>query len=158
LRDTIARNIGLGLDDAEIDLARCRDVAAKAGLAELIDAEAKGLGAVIGADIGNLSGGERQRLAIARALYSQPDLLVLDEPASALDVPMSRRLFDLLCGSDLDSTVIVITHDIEYLPRFDRIIFMVEGRVVMCGTYEELVRGCLEFRRFQGEVIAQAQS
>jgi ATP-binding cassette subfamily C protein len=156
LRDTIARNIALGRGDGEIDLARCAEVAVKAGLADLIESEALGLGAVIGADIGNLSGGERQRLAIARALYSRPDLLVLDEPASALDVPMSRRLFALLCGRDIDNTVIVITHDIEYLPLFDRVVFMMDGRVVMAGPYEALA-GCAEFRRFQGEAMARAR-
>ena len=124
LSDTVARNIALGRDDGDIDFARCREAASKAGIIDVIDSPNVGFEAVIGAAGLNFSGGERQRLAIARALYSKPEFLVLDEPASALDPPNARRIFDLLCEPQLDTTVLVVTHDLEYLRGFDKIIFL----------------------------------
>ena len=114
-----------------------------------------GLEAVIGAGGLNFSGGERQRLAIARALYSRPEFLVLDEPASALDPPNARRIFDLLCEPKLDTTVLVVTHDLEYLRDFDKVIFLQNDAAPVIGNYETLVRDCAEFRLFEGDVIRQ---
>jgi ATP-binding cassette, subfamily B, bacterial PglK len=155
LSDSIARNIALGHDDGDIDLARCREAATKAGIIGVINTQNVGLEAVIGAAGLNFSGGERQRLAIARALYSRPEFLVLDEPGSALDPPNARRIFDLLCESQLDTTVLVVTHDLEYLRGFDKIIFLQNDAAAVVGNYETLVRDCAEFRLFQGDVIEQ---
>ncbi|HXP32184.1 MAG TPA: ABC transporter ATP-binding protein [Stellaceae bacterium] len=155
LNDSIARNIAFGVADGDIDHRRCRDAAAKAAIIDLIDAQRAGLDAVIGADILNFSGGERQRLAIARALYTEPSLLVLDEPGSALDPPTSRKIFELLCSPRIAATVVIVTHDLEYLGAFDKVIFIGKGALRMAGTYESLVRDCPEFRRFQGELLEQ---
>lgn len=155
LSDTIARNIALGCNDDDIDLARCREAASKAGIIDVINARNMGLEAVIGAGGLNFSGGERQRLAIARALYSRPEFLVLDEPASALDPPNARRIFDLLCEPKLDTTVLVVTHDLEYLRDFDKVIFLQNDAAPVIGNYESLIRDCAEFRLFEGDVIQQ---
>ena len=146
--DTIARNIAFGLEDRNIDFERCREAARRAEIIDLIDAQKSGLQARIGSNVMNFSGGERQRLAIARALYSNPALIVLDEPASALDPPTSRRLFDLLCSSRLNATVIVVTHAVEYVPEFHKVIFVQNGGSVTSGTYVSLMTGCAEFREF----------
>jgi len=155
LHDTVARNIALGRDDNDIDLARCREAASKAGIIDVINAPDVGLAAVVGSVGLNFSGGERQRIAIARALYSRPEFLVLDEPASALDPPNARRIFELLCGPLIDATVLVVTHDLEYLFGFDKVIFLQNGAAVAIGKYEALRRDCAEFRRFEGDVIEQ---
>ena len=158
MSDTIARNIAFGLAEAEIDFARCREAAVKAGIIELIEAQPKQFDAVIGVDVLNFSGGERQRLAIARALYSSPAVLALDEPVSALDPPTSRKIFELLCAPKLGATVIVITHDLEYLPLFDKVVFMQDGAVVMAGSFEHLLRNCPAFRSFQSDLVRNEQA
>ena len=155
LNDSIARNIAFGIADGDIDDARCREAAERAEILDLIAAQRVGFNTVIGAQGLNFSGGERQRLAIARALYSDPSLLVLDEPASALDPPTARKIFALLCSPRIDATVLVVTHDVEYLAAFDKIIFLQKGSLRMVGTYDSLVRDCPEFRRFQGELLEQ---
>ncbi len=157
LNASIARNIAFGLEEHEIDFARCREAAAKAEIVEVIDAHRRGYDAVIGSDVPNLSGGERQRLAIARALYSRPSLLVLDEPGSALDPPTSRKIFELLCSRQIEATVLVVTHEVEHLARFDRIVFLQKGRIVRSGSYDALVRDCPEFRRFEGRLVEQRE-
>ncbi|MDE2165867.1 MAG: ABC transporter ATP-binding protein [Alphaproteobacteria bacterium] len=151
LNDSIARNIAFGYGEGEIDRERCTKAARAAGIYDVIAAQKTGFEAVIGVDKLNFSGGERQRLAIARALYAKPSLLVLDEPGSALDPPTSQKLFELLCGPTIDATVLVITHDIEHLQLFDRIVYLDRGRVVAVGTYDELAAKIAEFRTFTGD-------
>lgn len=151
LNDSIARNIAFGYGTGEIDRERCTEAARAAGMYDIIAAHRTGLDTVIGADRLSFSGGERQRLAIARALYAEPSLLVLDEPGSALDPPTSRKIFELLCGPTIDATVLVITHDVEHLKLFDRIIYLDRGCVVAAGTYDELATKIAEFRTFTGD-------
>jgi len=151
LNDSIARNIAFGYGTGEIDRQRCAEAARAAGIYDLIAAQKAGLDTVIGTDALSFSGGERQRLAIARALYAKPSLLVLDEPGSALDPPTSRKIFELLCGSTIDATVLVITHDVEHLQLFDRIVYLDRGRIVAVGTYDELATKLAEFRAFVGD-------
>jgi ABC-type multidrug transport system fused ATPase/permease subunit len=154
LSDTVARNIAFGLEGT-VDRQRCREVAECASIAETIERLPQGFDSVVGPGGISVSGGERQRLAIARALYGRPELLVLDEPGSALDPATSRRVFERLCGRDRDDTVVVVTHDLEHLALFDAIVFVRAGRVVMTGSYAQLVAGSAEFRAFQGEVLAR---
>lgn len=153
LNDSIARNIAFGYDGADVDIARCAEAARAAGIYDVIMAQKSGFDTVIGAEMKNFSGGERQRLAIARALYSKPSLLVLDEPGSALDPPTSRMIFEFLCAPNLDTTVLVITHDLEFLRLFDKIVFLDRGNMVMAGNYDELAAKSPEFRRFHGELL-----
>jgi ABC-type multidrug transport system fused ATPase/permease subunit len=152
LNDSIARNIAFGYDGADVDLTRCTEAARAAGIYDVIMAQKSGFDTVIGTETMNFSGGERQRLAIARALYAKPSLLVLDEPGSALDPPTSRKIFELLCNPALDATVLVITHDIEFLRLFDRVVFLDRGKMVMAGSYDELAAKSPEFRNFHGDV------
>lgn len=88
-----------------------------------------------------LSGGEAQRVALARAMAAKPDILLLDEPLSALDIPMRRRLRDLI--KDINRTegitMIYVTHDIdEAFSLSDRILIINEGRCAALGRAEEL--------------------
>jgi len=89
--------------------------------------------------VGELSGGQQQRVLIARALVNDPDLLVLDEPASALDPEVRDRFFQLL--SDLhgtrDLTVIMVTHDLGTIGRYSSKLLYLDKRIVFYGTYEE---------------------
>ncbi|HVU06205.1 MAG TPA: ABC transporter ATP-binding protein [Candidatus Paceibacterota bacterium] len=87
----------------------------------------------------NLSGGERQRLAIGRAIVPGPDVLLMDEPMSALD-PMNRRLLDdAIKAAVRGRTCIMSTHNLDIAREADQIVVMEEGRIVGAGTHSELL-------------------
>ena len=88
----------------------------------------------------NLSGGQKARLSLARALYSQSDIYLLDDPFSALDSRVSRDIFDKVLKGDLtkDKTVILVTHHLHFAKESDFVVLMNEGRVEAQGTYSQL--------------------
>ncbi|OCT93914.1 multidrug resistance-associated protein 1 isoform X2 [Xenopus laevis] len=90
----------------------------------------------------NLSGGQKQRVSLARAVYSNADILLLDDPLSAVDVHVGKHLFDKLIGPNgllKNKTRILVTHSLTVLPQTDLIIVMEEGRAAQIGTYRELM-------------------
>ncbi|MBZ5793594.1 ABC transporter ATP-binding protein/permease [Burkholderia contaminans] len=131
---SIAANIALYRPDADRDAIRA--AARAACLDERIDALPGGYDCVCGRDV-RLSGGELQRLAIARALLSPAPLLLLDEPASALDPQTGRALRNALRG-DLRTRVIV-SHDLDAIRQADQILVMDRGRIVERGTHSALL-------------------
>uniref|UniRef100_A0A8D0WNG2 ATP-binding cassette sub-family C member 5 n=1 Tax=Sus scrofa TaxID=9823 RepID=A0A8D0WNG2_PIG len=88
----------------------------------------------------NLSGGQRQRISLARALYSDRDIYILDDPLSALDAHVGNHIFNSAIQKHLKSkTVLFITHQLQYLADCDEVIFMKEGCITERGTHEELM-------------------
>ena len=88
----------------------------------------------------NLSGGQRQRIALARALAVNPRILILDEATAALDYESERIIQRNMRRIVRDRTVIVIAHRLAAVRGCNRIVGMVEGRIVEAGSHEELVR------------------
>ena len=87
----------------------------------------------------NLSGGQKARVALARAVYKRPDILIMDDPVSALDAHVRKEIFDqVFCGLMKDSTRILVTHAVEFIHLADNVIILKEGKVEAQGTYEEL--------------------
>ncbi|KAM9566457.1 multidrug resistance-associated protein 1-like isoform 3-T3 [Guaruba guarouba] len=90
----------------------------------------------------NISGGQKQRVSLARAVYSNADLYLLDDPLSAVDVHVGKHLFEKIVGPSgllKSKTRILVTHNVTFLPYTDLIIVMEEGRIGQMGTYQEVV-------------------
>ncbi|XP_029559132.1 canalicular multispecific organic anion transporter 2 isoform X1 [Salmo trutta] len=99
----------------------------------------------------NLSGGQRQRVSLARALYNEADVYLLDDPLSAVDSHVAKHIFDHVIGPEgalQGKTRILVTHGISFLPQVDNIMVMVEGRVSEMGSYQELLQQNGAFAEF----------
>ena len=93
-----------------------------------------------------LSGGQRQRIGIARALYHDPQIVVMDEATSALDSVTEAAVMDAIHALMHTKTIILIAHRITTVQECDSIWMLESGKIVHSGTYEELVRSSERFR------------
>ncbi|XP_046390511.1 ATP-binding cassette sub-family C member 5-like [Ischnura elegans] len=88
----------------------------------------------------NLSGGQKQRISIARAVYAEKEIILLDDPLSAVDARVARRIFEYcIRGALKDRTILFATHSLQFLPECDEIIFLKDGVISERGTHEELM-------------------
>ena len=135
---TVVENVTLG--DPAPELRRALDAVHAAGIADVIDRLPSGLHTEVGENGATLSGGERQRLAIARALYRDPEVLILDEATSSLDGPSVRRVRRMIEERRARGlTVIVIAHNLDLVLGADHIVVMHEGAAVEQGSHADLV-------------------
>jgi len=109
---------------------------------EIVEGKAKGLAEEVEQGGHNLSGGQRQRLAIARTLVKQPDILILDDSASALDYATESELRKAIAGLDPKPTVLIVSQRAASILSADFIIVLDEGRIVGTGTHKELLESC----------------
>jgi ABC-type multidrug transport system fused ATPase/permease subunit len=134
----IRSNVALGLNDNEIDDSRVQKALRKAQLGEFADNSAKGLRLEVGEDGSKLSGGQRQRLGIARALYSEPKLLVLDEATSALDGETEAEITSTLLTLKGEITLIVVAHRLSTIKEADQVVYLHNGAILSQGTFDEV--------------------
>ncbi len=145
--DTVAANIAFGVSPRDIDMIAVERAARIANLHELIvDELEQGYETLIGERGIRLSGGQRQRVGIARALYRDPDLLIMEEGTSALDNITERAVMDAVNNLARAKTVILIAHRLSTVRTCDRIFLLEHGHLSASGTYEELVAGSDRFR------------
>eukprot|EP01136_Pigoraptor_vietnamica_P026663 Opistho-1_new@81952 len=137
--DSLKRNIAFGLDDADIDLAKLHDVINAAQLDEVVANLPEGIDALIGERGVKLSGGQRQRIGIARALYNNPSILILDEGTSALDNETEQYIMDSVAKLKGKLTIILVAHRYTTLHFCDIVYKMQNGRIIGKGKLEELV-------------------
>jgi ABC-type multidrug transport system fused ATPase/permease subunit len=144
--ESIAANIAFGIPPAEIDMLAVEMAARVANLHDFVIELTRGYDTLIGERGVRLSGGERQRIGIARALYRDPALLVMDEATNALDTITERAVMDAVANLLHQKTIILIAHRIATVRRCDIIFFLERGRIVASGSYDALVNGSVRFR------------
>ncbi|KAK3576574.1 hypothetical protein CHS0354_011251 [Potamilus streckersoni] len=99
----------------------------------------------------NISGGQRQRVSLARAVYNNADIYLLDDPLSAVDANVGKHIFNEVIGNTgllRNKTRLFVTHDVHWLPKVDIIIVLVKGKVTEVGSYEDLLVNGGEFAHF----------
>ncbi len=132
---TLRDNLLLARPDASD--AELSGVLEQTGLSKLL--EDSGLNSWLGEGGRQLSGGELRRLAIARALLHDAPLMLLDEPTEGLDATTESQILDLLAELMRDKTVLMVTHRLRGLARFNRIVVMDNGQIIEQGTHVELL-------------------
>ena len=119
--DTIEQNIALGINKNNIDKDRISEVLEITKLNNNINNLEKGVLNEVGDKGIKLSGGQLQRIGIARALYLNPDILILDEPSSALDIDTEKHILDLVYSLNTKQTIIIISHRLQSLYKCNKI-------------------------------------
>ncbi len=138
--DTMKNNIALGVDQNEIDNERINQVIINANLKEFIDSLPDGVETVVGEKGVKLSGGQIQRLGIARAIYSDPVILCLDEATSSLDYQTENEILKALMTIKKDKTVIIIAHRLKTIENCDEIIELSNGKISRITTPSEIFK------------------
>jgi ATP-binding cassette, subfamily B, bacterial PglK len=147
LDDTIRRNVALGVKDAQIDDDQVWAALELAQLSAFVVELAGGLDATVGERAIQLSGGQRQRLAIARALYRDPAVLIFDEGTSALDNTTEAEFISALESLYGKRTIIAVAHRLSTVRKMDRILVIEHGKISDAGSYEELIKRSSHFAR-----------
>jgi len=150
--DSLRRNIALGVSDTQIDEAAVADAVTLAQLDGFVKSLPDGLNTVVGERGVRLSGGERQRIAIARALYNRPDVLIFDEGTSALDNTTEQRLMDSLKHLRGSHTIILVAHRLSTVRETDKVVFVENGRIAGIGTFQGLRESNESFRRMASSI------
>jgi ATP-binding cassette subfamily C protein len=138
--DTIRRNIAFGIPDECIDESRVYKVIEVAHLQEVFAQLPQGLDTVVGEEGVRLSGGQRQCVGIARALYHDPELLVLDEATSAIDNQREAYISKAIQMLRGQKTLIIVSHRMTITKDCDVVYYIKNGKIVDIGTYAELIQ------------------
>ncbi|MES2358471.1 MAG: ABC transporter ATP-binding protein [Gemmatimonadota bacterium] len=148
--DSLRRNIAFGLADSEIDDAAVWRAIAQAQLDMLVRSLPLGLDTFVGERGVRISGGQRQRVGIARALYHNPEVLVMDEATAALDHRTEKEITDVIHELRGSKTMIMIAHRLSTVRRCDILFVMADGRLVDQGGYDALVKASPVFQGMVG--------
>lgn len=136
---TIRKNIAL-VEVEKINEERIEAALKKAFLWEEVKNLPKGIESIVGERGLKLSGGQRQRLGIARAIFSDPELIVFDEATSSLDPITEKAVTDAIYKQQKDMTLIVIAHRLSTVKMADLVILLDKGKLIASGTFEEVRR------------------
>ena len=144
--DTFKHNIVFGRHVDEIDEKKLLQAVSLAGLDELVNSLPKGLDTLVGDRGIRISVGQRQRLGIARALYHEPELLVLDEATSSLDGESEHAINVAIESLKGKKTIIIIAHRLSTVRNCDKLIFLEKGCITSSGTFNHLLKTNKSFK------------
>jgi ATP-binding cassette subfamily B protein/subfamily B ATP-binding cassette protein MsbA len=152
--DTVYNNIRYGTMQASREqvLEAARQAHAHRFIVDKLD---HGYDTLVGPGGNRLSGGQRQRIALARAILRDPDILILDEATSKIDIESEQQIHEALQHFVRDRTAIIITHRLSTLDLADRILVLDKGRAADIGTHEELLCRCELYRRLHDIQLRQ---
>jgi len=136
--DTLRRNVAFGLPKDKIDDDAVKSAIRSAQLEEFVASLPDGMETVVGERGVRLSGGQRQRIGIARALYNNPDVLVLDEATSSLDTETEHGVMQAVQALQGDKTVIIVAHRLSTVEYCDRLYRLENAQIVDEGTFSEV--------------------
>ena len=148
--DTIRNNIAYGMLDATQE--EIEQAARLAQASEFIERTPDGYDTVVGEQGYSLSGGQRQRIAIARAILTQPRVLILDDATSSVDARMEEEIRNALREVMRDRTTIIISHRLSTIALADQVALIEEGRVLDTGTHTELILSNPRYQEVLGQV------
>jgi len=136
--DTVTKNVAIGFDSDSIDQSNVLRSIQLAHLSEVISALPQKLDESLGEKGSKLSGGQRQRIGIARALYTNPKILVLDEATSALDGESEKEINDSMHDLKGKITIIMIAHRLSSIVDADQVVYVEDGKIAAVGTFDQI--------------------
>jgi len=148
---SIKENIAFGVPIDSIDFEKVKEVSKIACIDHFIEQKAKGFDEVIGENGIRLSGGQRQRIGIARALYRNPKLIVLDEATSSLDSTTELKVIQAIKKLSNEITIILLSHRLSTIKDVDKIYEVSDGSIVNYGTFDEMITSSKNFKRMVSE-------
>ena len=143
LDKSIKENVAFGCN--EIDDKRVIQALKAARLYDVIMENPDGIDSQMIIGSNGLSYGQKQRLAIARALYRDPEIIILDEATSSLDVQVEKEITEMLTKIGTTKTIIAIAHRLSTLKACNKLVYMKDGKIVDIGGFEELAQKYEEF-------------
>lgn len=135
--DTLERNIATG--DAPINETHLKNAIRIAQLESFVNRLPQGLKTKLGAGGNGVSGGQKQRILIARAVYKNPSIVMLDEATSSLDATTEKCIYEKLQGFLKGKTVITIAHRLSTVMNADQIVVLQNGKIMECGKHSDLI-------------------
>ncbi|MBQ7375059.1 MAG: ABC transporter ATP-binding protein [Clostridia bacterium] len=142
--DTIRNNIGFAQDSRDDD--EIIRVAKMSDVHDNISGFKEGYATILGERGVTVSGGQKQRISIARALYKEASILILDDSVSAVDTDTEKVIIGNLRENRKGRTTILIAHRISTVEKMDKIIYIDDGKIGAVGTHEELIETCPDYR------------
>lgn len=149
--ETLRNNVAFGVPEKEIDDEKVLQALELAQLSNLLTTLPLGLDTILGENGTRLSGGQRQRVGIARALYHDPEVLVMDEATSALDNITEKDITKAIEALKGERTIIVIAHRLTTVMNCNKLYLMEEGEIIEEGSYSELINTSHQFREMAME-------
>jgi ABC-type multidrug transport system fused ATPase/permease subunit len=135
---TVADNVTFGRWGEKPDLARVEDICRRAAM-DFVFSHPRGVNQPLGQGGSGVSGGQAQKVAIARALYINPEVVVFDEATSALDGLSENAIKETVAGLPGDTTAIIIAHRLDTVRDCDRLVWLDRGRIFATGRPEEII-------------------
>jgi len=126
---SIAENIAIGIEEKDIDYDLINTITKDLNLKDFINELPDGLKTPVGDKGVKISGGQRQRIGIARALYSNPKIIIFDEATNAMDSKLEDKIFDYLNKLKEKKIIILVTHNNKILNKCDEIIEVLDGEI-----------------------------